>query len=583
MNFKRGEPDVSLPSGTDKKFSKPVEKMSEAELRTALSELGAVIGDLSQSLEDAKKADPFWYYEPSVGDVTPEARQILEKYLKPEDIPKRLDGQIDVLASTANTNLVSGGNQSGKTTVCSIRKFIRACRVVPPTLKGIFPEKLIPKKKFNRFRVVCEDYTHGFLNHNLPVYKSWVPREWLIDGKWEKSYSDKKDMLTLVHPDEKQICASIEFMTNQADVDSFQGPPMDGITYDEEPRQDIREENLLRMVTAEFVDEMFGMTPTKGLSWVFDEIYENEGTSPDGTQRIQCFQLSSLSNKRANLKTLDEILSRIKIYDHRRMRLLGAWISMSGLIYGGLYHRKDHVIDPKKLVPDGGYLTCRCRRFLENPNADARTIRHEKGCPYLQWLVFRGLDPHLVKETASLFLAMDREGTHVIDTCYWHKRTTKDIKADLNALGRGYRMAWTRCDPSADSDLTALDDRNIFKELSTGPDKIPRLKKAQKYGGSIKAGVDQIMQLLAVNSATGRPSLLIADRPENELIMKAFRSLQREEHANEDRKGVKDAIAEGKFDMHACLRYILQQRLYWRPHDEFASMPALPNEPEGSW
>jgi hypothetical protein len=186
-----------------------------------------------------------------------------------------------------------------------------------------------------------------------------------------------------------------------------------------------------------------------------------------------------------------------------------------------------------------------------------------------------------VKETAGVFLALDREGTHVIDTCYWQKSNTTKLKAEMNNLARNYRMAWTRCDPSSDSDLTAIDNRNIWKEISRGPDRIPNMKKADKFPGSIKAGVDVIMRLLEVNPATGFPSLLIADRPENQLLITAFRSLQREARANEDAKGIKDKIAEGKHDMHAALRYILQSRLHWRAHDPSGStVPTIPEQEE---
>lgn len=576
-------PVIDLPSGTQKRFSKPLKKMSREELKTTLAELGEAIDQMATDLEDAKKADPFWYFEPSTGDVTGEAHRILSEYLRPEDIPQRVDGQVDVFSSKSNINLVSGGNQSGKTTSCVIRTFIRATKQIPHALKGIVPQEIIPTKESTRHRIVCEDYTHGILNHNLPVYRQWVPREFLIDGKWEKSYSDKKDTLTLVDPKTKRICATIEFMTNQADVTTFQGPPLDGVVYDEEPRKDIYDENLLRFVTAERMDIMLGMTPTNGLTWVYDEIYENEGTQVDrdGKEKsIRCFQLTSLNNKKANLSVLREIMDRIKIYDHKKMRLLGSWISLSGLIYGGLFHRKDNIIDPHELVKGGGYLTCNCDHVRDHPSLDPMRTNHQPGCPFLDWIVFRGIDPHLVKETASVFLAINREGLHVIDTCYWRKANTTKIKADLNALARGYRMAWSRCDPSADSTLTVFDNRNVFRELSTGADRIPRLRKADKHPGSIKAGVDVIMRLLEINPATGRSNFLIADRPENQLLVTAFRTLQRETHANEEKKGMRDAIAEGKHDMHAALRYILQGWPRWSSFEESKSIPEsmIPDE-----
>jgi hypothetical protein len=63
------------------------------------------------------------------------------------------------------------------------------------------------------------------------------------------------------------------------------------------------------------------------------------------------------------------------------------------------------------------------------------------------------------------------------------------------------------------------------------------------------------------------PKLMIIDRPENQELIHSFRTLQRETYANEDLRGPKNAIAEGKHDHHAALRYILQSPLNYRPHE----------------
>ena len=110
---------------------------------------------------------------------------------------------MDVHACEANIIGVSGGNQSSKTTTCTIEDLIKATRKIPQSLQGIYPESKLPKKKFNRIRVVCEDYQNGILKHNLPNLMRWTPRSYLIDGRWEKSWSAEKMQLTLIHPEEK--------------------------------------------------------------------------------------------------------------------------------------------------------------------------------------------------------------------------------------------------------------------------------------------------------------------------------------------------------------------------------------------
>ena len=288
-----------------------------------------------EELRQLKESDPFYFYQPTEGEITPARRTFLEEFLRPEDVPVRLDSAVDVHACTANIVGVAGGNQSSKTVSTTIEDFIKACRILPPSLKGIYPESKMPTKKNNRIRVVCEDYTHGILNHNLPALKYWVPKDYLIDRRWEKSWSAERMTLTLVHPVEKQICATIELMTNEADVGTFQGPPIDRVRFDEEPREKIFEENLIRFATSERLDIAFGMTPTNGLSWVYDRLW-NKDTDDKGNS-VRWFQLCSISNPKANLKSLREICANIKSYDELRMRLLGEWISLSGLVYGAYF------------------------------------------------------------------------------------------------------------------------------------------------------------------------------------------------------------------------------------------------------
>ncbi len=402
------------------------------------------------------------------------------------------------------------------------------------------------------------------MKHNLPNLRRWTPRDYLIDGQWNKSWSAEKMQLTLVHPEEKQICATIELMTNNAEVGTFQGPPIDRVRYDEEPRENIFDENLLRFVTSDHLDIAFGMTPTNGLSWVYDRLWNKDAVQ--GGNSIRWFQLCSVSNPKANLDTLREICKNIKSYDEMKMRLLGEWISLSGLIYGVYFKRRVHVIPPAKLgLGDGEYLDCHCDAGRSGRMQVAvQDMEHAPTCPFLQYVAFLGLDPHEVKATAAVIVCVDRDDTVFVDRCYKGDKTLKDVKRDLNQLLRLYRYGFGKCDPHADSDRTAFDNINAWKILTRGENPIPGLRKADAYKGSILAGVDIIRQML-VGRDEQHPKLMIVDRPENQELIHSFRTLQRETYANEDLRGPKNAIAEGKHDHHAALRYILQSPLNWRP------------------
>jgi hypothetical protein len=283
-------------------------------------------------------------------------------------------------------------------------------------------------------------------------------------------------------------------------------------------------------------------TPTKGLSWATNLFTEGTFGGKTVEKKIDLFKLCSISNPKANLDVLSEVLNEITSYDELKMRLLGEFISLSGLIYGNMFNRTVHLIKPFTL-------------------------------DWYDYMVVRGLDPHLAKETHCVELAIDRMGFEYVIGTYKSRKgaDVEEIKYDLWLRAKNgrfatsnetYRLGWTQCDKSVDYRIEVL-GINIFEELRKGKYGIPALFKSEKAPGSIHAGVDQIKQLLKVNEKMRSPKLMIFDIPENRDLISSFLTLERETYANEDIKGPKDRIAEGRHDDHACLRYIHQRPLRW--------------------
>ena len=512
--------------------SKQIVGMSEADRVEAIRLIEERELILERSITDGIASDPFWFYEPSGGEVTSENKVFLEKWLKSDDIPLVFQGQKDAHLSIADIIAVGGGNQGGKSSLGAVEAFIAITGEVPFALEGIYPKEKLFHKIPVSVRVIGVDYK-TMLNTLIPTYQKWVPREYLKGGRWRDSWSAEQNKLTLRK--KNKIYGTIEFMTNKMDVESFQGPPLDLIIYDEEPRNDIYKENLLRFTTAERLRIIFAMTPTKGLTWVKDRIFD-QVEDEDGNS-VETFKLPSVTNRKANLKVLNEVLKGLDTYDERRMRLLGDFISISGLVYGKLFNRKVHVIEPFNVTKN--------------------------------LIVYRGLDPHLVKPTVCVELAVDREENEYVLGCYSRDGDTQEIKTDLKHRASEYRLGWTMCDKSADSTIKVLGDRNIYRELKMGKDAIPALFTSEKYTGSINAGVDQIKKLLRPDDRSGKPKLYFFNTPENKLIIHAMETMERDMATNEDAKGVRDKIAESKHDSHACLRYIHQRPVRWLPEQEY--------------
>jgi len=499
-----------------------------------------LIREYEVKLAEAKASDPFWYYEPSDGLVGEDGLGLMREFLKEEDIPVgRLDCQLDVHKSVSEIVLAAGGNQSGKTVAGAIEAFIKVTGEVPEALEGVYPAERIPKTFPNHVRVVGVDF-QTFMRNLLPTYQKWVPREYLPGGRWDQAYNSEARTLKLGK--KGVLTGTIEFMTNEQDVRSFQGPPRHKVIYDEEPRYEIYKENLMRFSTADRLDVLFCMTPTEGMSWVKDAILDRSETEEGNT--IECFKVPSITNKRINIVVLRELLKGLGSYDEIRMRLLGEFVSLSGLVYGRLFNKNIHVIEP---FPVGG----------KSPDG--------KEDYSMTYFVVRGIDPHLVKPSACVELAVDREGIEYVVGCYLNDADTEILKKELSdrAKTRKYRLGWSIFDKSADSTLRIIGDKNIFTEMTRGEDYIPGAFKSEKFTGSINAGVDEIKQLLKLHPVTGKPKLFFFNIPELKPLIQAMTSMERDSYPNEESKGKKDRIKEGKWDLHACLRYIHQRPVVW--------------------
>jgi phage terminase large subunit-like protein len=103
-------------------------------------------------------------------------------------------------------------------------------------------------------------------NQAAEEFRRWTPRELLKGGEWQKAYSKYDYMLRL------ECGCFVEFMSYEMDLDKFGGSPRHRCHYDEEPPKDIREECFARL-TDYNGKELFTMTPLKGMTWMFDEVW----------------------------------------------------------------------------------------------------------------------------------------------------------------------------------------------------------------------------------------------------------------------------------------------------------------------
>jgi phage terminase large subunit-like protein len=498
--------------------------LSNEQKLVLLEEIQKKKEELKKELKKVRKHDPYWFYQPSkTGDLPPEAKAFAEKWLYKEDVPTTWVGMDSAIRSTARIVGVFGGNRAGKTVLNAIMTHAKVTGDLPQSMIGLFPDVKTPKAwpVFGRVYGSSAPVIEEVL---VPKFKEWMPKKyWHKDG-WERTYN-KQDKIIRYYKNGDEFIGHVKFISGEQDVEKTQGVDLAFAHFDEEPSHEFYEEALARFGTT-VLDIAFFMTPTNGMSWTYDLLVDNQDPN------VECFKISSLTNQYIDFNSLELIVSQQDSYEKRKMRLLGEHVSLSGLIYSGenAYQKSIHLVKPFKM-------------------------------DWSEHIVYRGLDMHLAKEAACVEIAVVPDGRKFVVGVYYKKGTTDDVKADLakRAVERKYRLGWTRYDKSLDYEIRTLGDVNIMQMFRQPPNPIPALIPSEKYKGSIEAGVDQIKQDLRDKK------LFFFDIPEMQLLIKNIQTLEREKGINEDKKGVRDKIAEGKKDLHAAMRYAFQGHMNFIP------------------
>lgn len=480
-----------------------------------LKELQTKQKEKFQRIEELKGTNPFYFFGPTNGRLSKDRIEFVREFIPSEYIPSVFYGQEDVFRSEADIVFAGGGNQGGKTTLAVIRAYIQATGRIPFSLEGIFPKSKMPTKFPQRIRIVCEDLMNGFEKNIKPTLRYWCPREFMRKD-FDTTWLEKERRLTLLNG------STIEIMSDDQEVDKFQGPPIDLTLFDEEPRRENYQECVMRHSTTG-INILFTMTPTKGMTWVFDLI--NAGNA-------ESFFMPSVVNPKIDLNVLRKILKEIKDPDAIRMRLLGSFVALSGLVYP-YFDKRIHTINPIK------------------------TENH---------LVFLGVDPHFTTETAAVWIALNRDNTPIVVEEMFKRGTVDELSKEIVLRSKKYRMGWASFDYTANTDVEIY-GTNIFqdfqKHLNQGG---IWCRLAPKGAGSVNYGVSEIGEMLRLDEITKKPRFFITkDCP---LTINDFQTLDRDTYRNEDIKGPKDKIREGKRHRHACVRYVFQLAPCWIPEKE---------------
>ncbi len=250
---------------------------------------------------------------------------------------KRHKKQIAFHRCKKRNRWVFGGNRSGKTE-CGAAETVYLARGTHPYRKNkpnVFGWVVSPTAQVQR------DVAQKKVLHYLRP--DWIADIVMTNGRKDSPQTGVIDQIVV-----KNVFGGtsvIGFKSFDQGREKFQGSSLDFVWFDEEPPKEIYEECLMRVIDKR--GDIFGtMTPLKGLTFLYEEIYLNCKNNPEiWYEFMEWADNPYLSPKEIKLmeSTLDE--------STLQSRKLGRFCTREGLVYPE-FDERVHVVQPFPVPPE---------------------------------------------------------------------------------------------------------------------------------------------------------------------------------------------------------------------------------------
>ena len=264
--------------------------------------------------------------------------------------------------------------------------------------------------------------------------------------------------------------STIGFKSCDQGREKFQGSSLDFVWFDEEPPQEIYDECRMRVLDRK--GDIFGtMTPLKGLTFIYDEIYLNK----HGSKEVWCEFMDWTDNPfldKSEVKLLSESIPDDKL----ESRKYGRFASSSGLVYPE-FDENVHVIEPFSI-------------------------------PY-DWQDIISIDPGLNNPLSAHFYAVDYDGN--IYAVAEHFEAERDIEYHAKKIKEIARLINWKSD--AKGRLNALIDSAANQKTLASLKSVTELFYEQgiianpKVNKDMFSGIERVKSYLKING--GKPRLFI--------------------------------------------------------------------------
>ena len=317
-------------------MAKPVQ--SEQDSRSLLYEAQLLIGEMQRRY----KEDKLKYYRPH------------EK--------QRLFHRCD-----KRNRWALGGNRTGKTEVGAAEAVWFA--------RGNHPFKRIRKPVNGWVVSLTNEVQRDVAQKKVLSYinPSWIKGVKMREGRADDPTSGIIDFILIesVHGG----ISTIGFKSCDQGREKFQGTSQDFIWFDEEPPYDIYQECVMRTLDCD--GYIWGtMTPLKGLTWVYNTIYLNEGNDPEVWYVTMSWEDNPYLPPDV-VKRMEESMTEEELESRRE----GRFVALTGLVYNE-FRENIHVIDPFD-VPREWYDQISIDPGLDKPLSCHWYAIDHNGCVYV--------------------------------------------------------------------------------------------------------------------------------------------------------------------------------------------------------
>lgn len=259
--------------------------------------------------------------------------------------------QLEFHKNACRNRWVFGGNRTGKTE-CGAVEVVWLARGIHPFRKN---KKTVSGWVVSLSFQVQRDVSQQKILHYLD--SSWIQEIVMLEGRKSSAENGIIDYIII-----KNIfggTSKIAFKSCDQGREKFQGTSLDFVWFDEEPPLDIFRECRMRVMDKK--GDIFGtMTPLKGLTWVYNEIYLNSSGNNETWHMFMDWNDNPFLNKEEIL-LLTSTMSKSEL----ESRCYGKFISNGGLVYSE-FDENIHTIEPFA-VPEDWYDTICIDPGLHNP------------------------------------------------------------------------------------------------------------------------------------------------------------------------------------------------------------------------